>query len=77
MPPPTKRFKTDQPAASFYIHEDNSADIDMKDLSFTKVVETSGSEEFNPTSLFNKLKEIETSTKSDYMLSLKVAEACS
>jgi hypothetical protein len=49
----------------------------MKDLSFTKIVETSGSEEVNPTSLFNKLKEIESSNKADYVLSLAVAKVCS
>ena len=49
----------------------------MNDRSFTKVVETSGSEEVNPTSLFNKLKEIESSNKSDYMLSIDVAKVCS
>ena len=76
MAPPAKRFKTDQPAANFYIHEDNSADIEMKDLSLTKIIETSGSE-VNFSSLFNSLQEIEKSNKSDYMLSIDVAKVCS
>ena len=49
----------------------------MKNLSLTKIIETSGSEEVNFSSLFNRLQEIEKSDKSEYMLSIDVAKVCS
>ena len=53
MGPPTKRIKTDQPAANIYINGDDSADIEMRDMSLTKALETSSSAEVNPSSLYN------------------------
>ena len=76
MGPPAGRIKTNLPAANTYINGDNSADTEMRDLSFTKIIETSGSGDINPSSLYNKLQEIEISDESDFLLSLDVAKVC-
>ena len=76
IPPPLKRIKTDQPAANIYINGDNSADTEMNDLSFNKVVESTDSAEVNLNTLYNKLQEIQSSNKSEYMLSIYVADVC-